>query len=81
MSLEKAVSLSARYDTSVAPSLRGWLIDLVFENGGELTIPAPPEIYILEAYTPLQQVEDGTRAWLKERQKARAWSSGLHVKV
>jgi hypothetical protein len=81
MSLEKVISLTARFDISVAPELRGWLIDLVFENGGELTIPAPPAVYALEAYTPLEEVEGATRAWLKERQRTRACSSGLHVKV
>jgi len=67
MFLEKIASLSARYDATAPGSLRGWVVDIILDDGCVLTMPAAPEIYYLPATADKSVIETATRKWLLEK--------------
>ena len=65
----KIVRVSARYDISESATQRGWIVDVVLENGASLTVPAAPQVYFSAPDCQPAYIEKATREYLLRKQR------------
>jgi len=67
--LEAIRSITPRYDLKEDLRFRGWMLDIVFKSGIEITIPAPLSVVFERMDFPPDMLIRVTRDWLQDKHR------------